>query len=312
MSDSLADRLGLQGTAVNLTVNGINSEELCDTKVIQLTVTPHKDQEFEAFTVCSYVRETLNAGSDIIYIKSMQETFPQLAVLDPVRYSYGNIEMILGQDVYHAICPLEYFAADGNCSPFAVRLIVGWVLSNPLPSISSLVSTCFKAKVEQDYEMACQVKSWYDIESYVAYNQVDPRSAAGARAQEILKTTTFHNGQRYDVGILWADDKIQFPKNYFLSLVQLKSFKKRLSRDTTSKENYAKTISEDLEESYVMQIPDAPIVEQRSYKEWYLPHNPVINLSKTGKVRRVIKGAANFHGTSLNKSLLTGPDLLQI
>ena len=95
------------------------------------------------------MRETLNAGSDIIDVKSMQETYPHLAVLYPVSYSYGNIEMILGQDVYHAIRPLENFAADEKCSPFAVRLPIGWVLSGPLPSSSSLVSTCFKDNVNR-------------------------------------------------------------------------------------------------------------------------------------------------------------------
>ena len=148
VSDSLAARLGLQGTALKLTVKGKNTEELIDTKVVQLTVTPHKDQDFEAFTVRPCVRETLNVGSDIIDVKSMQETYPHLAVLDPVRYSYGEIEMILAQDVYHAIRPLEYFSADEKCSPFAVRLPIGWVLSGPLPSSSSLVSVCFKANIE--------------------------------------------------------------------------------------------------------------------------------------------------------------------
>ena len=62
VSDSLAARLGLQGTALKFTVKGINTEEIIDTKVVQLTVTPHKDQDFEAFTVCPYVRETLNIG----------------------------------------------------------------------------------------------------------------------------------------------------------------------------------------------------------------------------------------------------------
>ena len=111
--------------------------------------------------------------------------------------------------------------------------------------------------------------------------------------------------------MLWADDNIQLPNNYFSTLVQLKSFKKRLSRDTTLKENYAKTISEDLEKGYVIPIADAHMVKQRSDREWYLPHHPVINPKKPEKVRRVLNGAAKFHGTSLNKSLLTGPDLLQ-
>ena len=55
VSDSLADRLGLQGTALELTVNVINTEELIDKKVVQLTVKPHKDQDFEASTVRPYV-----------------------------------------------------------------------------------------------------------------------------------------------------------------------------------------------------------------------------------------------------------------
>ena len=149
------------------------------------------------------------------------------------------------------------------------------------------------------------------MESYGAFKQVDPRSAADARAQEILETTTLRNGQRYDVGMLWADDEIQLPNNYFLALVQLKSLEKRLSRDTSLKENYANTIREDLGKGYLITVPDSHKVEQRSDKEWYLPHHPVINPNKPGKVRRVLNGAAKFHGTSLNKSLLTGPDLLQ-
>ena len=49
----------------------------------------------------------------------------------------------------------------------------------------------------------------------------------------------------------------------------------------------------------------------RPAREWYLPHHPVINPNKPGKVRRVLNGAAKFHGSSFNKVLLVGPDLLQ-
>ena len=49
----------------------------------------------------------------------------------------------------------------------------------------------------------------------------------------------------------------------------------------------------------------------RSIREWYLPHHPVVNPNKPGKVRRVFNRPSKFHGTSLNKSLLVGPDLLQ-
>ena len=311
VAGSLADRLGLHGKALKLTVKGINTEEVVDTRVVEVTVKPREQQDFEPFTVNPFVKESLNVGSDIINVQALQETYPHLAVLDPVTYSYKDIEMILGQDVYHAIRPLEYFSADEKRSPVAVRLPIVWVLSGPLPSSSCLTSTCFKVNIEQDNELASQVKSWYDIESFGANKQVDSRSAADARAHEILESTTIHNGLRYDVGMLWAADTIQLPNNYFSSLVQLKSLEKPLAKDDDLREKYASTIKEDLNKGYVIEVPDAHKVESRSDKEWYLPHHPVLNPNKPGKVRRVLNGAAKFHGASLNKSLLTGPDLLQ-
>ena len=209
VSDDLANRLGLHGTALKLTVKGINTQEVVDTKLVELIVTPRDNQEFEPFKVSPYVKEDLNVGADVINTKALQETYPHLAVLDPVTYCYGNIEMILEQYVYHAIRPLEYFAADEKSSPFAVRLPIGWVLSGPLSSSPGLVSTCFKANMEQDFELASQVKSRYDMESYGALKQVDPQSSSDARAHEILENTTVHNGKRYNVGMLWDEDNIE-------------------------------------------------------------------------------------------------------
>ena len=37
----------------------------------------------------------------------------------------------------------------------------------------------------------------------------------------------------------------------------------------------------------------------------------MLHPQKPGKVRRVLNGAAKFHGVSLNNALLTGPKLLQ-
>ena len=165
--------------------------------------------------------------------------------------------------------------------------------------------------MEQDFELASQVKSWYDMESDGAPKQVDPRSSSDARANETLENTTVYNGKWYNVGMLWAEDNIELPNNYFSALVQLKSLEKRLAKDQTLREKYSKTIKEDLDKGYVVRVKDAHKVESRSEREWYLPHHPVVNPNKPGKVRRVLNGAAKYHGASLNKSLLTGSDLLQ-
>ena len=226
----------MHGKALKLTVKGINTEEVVDTRVVEVTVKPREHEDFEPFIINPFVKESLKVVSDIINVQSLQETYPHLAVLDPVTYSYKDIEMILGQHAYHAIRPLEYFSADEKRSSFAVRLPIGWVLSGPLPSSSCITSTCFKVNIEHGNELVSQVKSWYGIESFGANKQVDSRSAADTRAREILESTTIHNGLRYDDGMLSDNtqlpnnlgaDNTQLPNNYFSSLVQLKSLEKR-------------------------------------------------------------------------------------
>ena len=84
VSYDLSNRLGLQGTALKLTVKGINTEEVLDTELVELIVTPRDNQAFEPLNVSPYVQEDLNVGADVINIKALQETYPHLAVLDAV------------------------------------------------------------------------------------------------------------------------------------------------------------------------------------------------------------------------------------
>ena len=148
------------------------------------------------------------------------------------------------------------------------------------------------------------------MESFGAYVQADPRSASDKRANKILETITTHDGERYSVGMLWVEDDVALPNNYYSSLVQLKSLEKRLAKDESLKERYDATIMEDLDKGYEIKTPSSGS-DCRSLREWYLPHHPVLSPNKPGKVRRVLNGAAKFHGKSLNSCLLTGPDLLQ-
>ena len=89
--------------------------------------------------------------------------------------------MTLGKDAYHAIRPLDKFDNDSKSPPVAVCLQLGWVLKVPMPSVSGLISTCFKAIVEHDSELATQIKSLYDMKSHGAIKQMDPRLASDRR-----------------------------------------------------------------------------------------------------------------------------------
>ena len=62
-----------------------------------------------------------------------------------------------------------------------------------------------------------------------------------------------------------------------------------------------------LEKSYVK---PATFSTPAPEKIWYLPHDPVTNTNKPGKVRRVANAESVFKKQLLNKNLLSGPDLL--
>ena len=128
---------------------------------------------------------------------------------------------------------------------------------------------------------------------------------------KILEETTFNDGCRYQVGMLWADEESTLPNNYFSALVQMKSLERRLGKDLPLKESYSKTINENFDKGYIVQVDKSECFRTNNRREWYLPHHPVIHPHKPGKVRRILNGAAKFHGCSLNNALLTGPDLLQ-
>ena len=137
-----------------------------------------------------------------------------MAPIKPIHYKCEEVEIIIGQDFYHAIRPVEYLLGEESISPCAVRLPIGWVLSGPLPPSFKSNSSCFKCVVE-DMSRADQIKTWFELESYGAFKQVDARSAADKRALSVLKNDTFHEGERYIVPMLWNDKESTLPNNYF-------------------------------------------------------------------------------------------------
>ena len=110
--------------------------------------------------------------------------------------------------------------------------------------------------------------------------------------------------------MLWIDSNVSLLNNYYSSLAQFKMLARRLISGRELREKYADTIREDIRKGYVVAVE--PLDPRKRFdRDWYLPHHPVVSPNEPGKVQRVLNGASKFHGTSLNKSLLVGPNLLQ-
>ena len=116
-------------------------------------------------------------------------------------------------------------------------------------------------------------------------------------------------GERYEVGMLWSEPKLNLPDNYDSALGQLYSVERRFQRDPNLKELYQQSIDKVIEKG-ILKILGKSEVKGTFGKDWYLPHHPVLDPNKPGKVRRVCNAAAKYKVICLNDKLLAGPDLL--
>ena len=78
ISANLAKKLNVNGKPAQLTVHGINSNQVVDTQMVELKLTPvHSGGSCLPFDVKPYVREDLTVGTDFIDVDFLKTKYPQ-------------------------------------------------------------------------------------------------------------------------------------------------------------------------------------------------------------------------------------------
>ena len=83
---------------------------------------------------------------------------------------------------------------------------------------------------------------------------------------------------------------------------RLKSTERTVKRDRALAEKYSGIIKEYEAKGYARKLTPAEAAMPSS-KRWFLPHHPVLDPNKPGKVRMVMDAAAKKNGVSLNDNL---------
>ena len=218
--------------------------------------------------------------------------------------------MILGQDCNDIHHPFELKKSEEKSAPWAVKSKICWALCGPLPAKQAATLATTATPIADD-KFANQLSKWWDIESYASNCDVTGHSKDEQRAIKTLEQRTQFNGERYEVGLLWREEEVKLPNNFYSAMGQLKSLERRLQKDETLRRRYQVTIDTGVNAGYVRKVDHTELNETRNRLQWYLPHHPVINPHKPGKVR-VCNAAAKYQGVALSDKLLSGPDLLQI
>ena len=308
---SLCERMGVEGKPSNISVIGIHGAGEIQSNTVNIRIGSPTFHELEPLEVEASTHPVLEVGDSTYDYKNWKKRFAHLKPLPSITFTLSDVKLILGQDCYPLIRPLEY-QWESYKLPWAVRIPLGWTISGPLPSAEKHSCTQIVCNANAgDVELAQQIHKWWDMESYSTKCSVKSRSKADQRAEDVLKKTTKFNGSRYEVGLLWAEDDAHVPNNFPSAMSQFTALERRLQKNSSLADKYTDSIQTDIDKGYIRKVDNEELNATRELRQWYLPHHPVVNPHKPEKVRRVCNAASKHAGKSLNDALVAGPDLLQ-
>ncbi|XP_060602645.1 uncharacterized protein LOC132755746 [Ruditapes philippinarum] len=297
-----------QISTVNSTRNAIHGKE------VDLTVSPISGESevklHNVWTVKQLPISTRSAATadDI-------RNIPYLSDLNIPNVNVNEVMLLIGTDTPVAHIPLEIRTGSSN-EPYAVRTQLGWAVRGPIPYNNSKHNksdnkrTPININFGQSSDAILQQqleRMWTSDFNDASYNEKNSMSVEDKRALGIMESTLSRVNGHYEMGLPWRQDDTKLPNNLVLAHARLNHLKRKLSRDNVLHEMYTKTMTDYIDKGFAKEVTNK---DTNSEQIWYLPHHPVANVNKPGKVRVVFDCAAKYKGISLNSQLLQGPDMM--
>ena len=116
--------------------------------------------------------------------------------------------------------------------------------------------------------------------------------------------TKLKDGQ-YQIPLPFRQEDARLLCNKYQAAQRLSYLKRKFDKNEKFKADYIRFMEEIIAKGYARKSAITAAVG----KTWYLPHHAVYHPNKPGKIRVVFDLSAECKGTSLNKELLSGPDL---
>ncbi|XP_068674574.1 uncharacterized protein [Montipora foliosa] len=219
-----------------------------------------------------------------------------------------KISVLIGTNLQEVFIPLEVRRGIRN-EPVAIKSCIGWSILGGSPIVQA--SGCVQINLisGQDVSLNYKLEEFWKGESYgTTKNVTKPMSVEDQRALKRISDSVCKRDGHYQMDLLWKDDNHLLPYNRVLAETRLQHLQKRFGRDQVLELKYRAVIEDCVAKGYARKLTKDE-VGSISDTTWYLPHHPVTNQNKPGKVRVVFDAAARFGGTSLNEQLVRGPTL---
>ena len=115
----------------------------------------------------------------------------------------------------------------------------------------------------------------------------------------------------WEMPLPFRSQNVSMPINRGYAVKRLTGLLRTFKRKPQMEKDYVEFMSKMLDKGYEVPVPDKEISpSEHSGRIWYLPHFGVYHPKKREQIRVVFDSSTEYQGKSLNRELLTGPDLM--
>ncbi|XP_065077675.1 uncharacterized protein LOC135700932 [Ochlerotatus camptorhynchus] len=310
---AVAEQLGVTGPTgtLNLQWTGNITREEPNSRIIQMEISgKYSAKHFKL--VDARTVEGLRLPSQSLRYRDLVEMYPYLRGLPITDYENVTPKLLIGLDNLKLTIPLKV-REGGWGQPMAAKCRLGWSIYGCSRFATESFSCGFHVGgwTNSEGDLNQLVRDYITLDNSGVRPPLTPiESEEHKRARQLLQATTRRVGKRFETGLLWKWDNVQFPDSYGMALRRLRSLEKRLTKEPQLYECVRQQMREYQEKGYAHRATEEELANTSTGKSWYLPLGVVLNPKKPNKVRIIWDAAAKVNGVSLNSALLKGPDYL--
>ena len=285
--DSIVKKLGVTGskTTINLkTLHGVRSEKTVSVEGIK--VAQLQGNSIWINLPKMYARRNLPVDKEEIATPARISKWEYLKPIsnEIVQDEDIVVGLLIGANCMKALEPMKIIPSKED-GPYAYKTLLGWCIVGPI------------INTETERSISCHRVAVKDVTSsrLAPHHFGVEKSIKDISLEEMFKMMYSNDFNEHDVTV--ADSITS-------SVKRLMFLKRKFLKDQKFFDDYKKFMDNLLVKGYAKQSEVVLFG-----KTWYIPHHGVYHPSKPGKIRVVFDCSAEFQGKSINRELLSGPDL---
>ncbi|XP_062556821.1 uncharacterized protein LOC134221647 [Armigeres subalbatus] len=308
---SIVKILGISGSKQRLCCTLMGGMQRVDesSELVQIEVGENlADKQFFCLTGVRTIQK-MNLAGQKVNVPELLARFPYVNKADLNCLNGEPPLLLIGQPHLNIIKTTEICQPD-PIAPAISKCPLGWVEHGPMRMKSDENYATVNMCCESDENLHDLVASHIMLENMgVVISTPDRQRSEDDRwALNVMeKSTCFVDGQ-FVVDLPYRNT-IPFPESRKMALSRLKCTERKLAKRGIE-DKYAEKMQDYIDKGYAVPVSEEDLKISRN-NMWYLPHFPVENSMKPGKIRIVFDAAAKSNGMCLNDVLITGPDLLK-